>query len=246
MSYTFPMRRSPLLHPLAVLRTTVGLSQQEMGDLVNRAARTIQSIELLKMPLTAELALRIAEATGVDEAWLVEGNPNIPPRKGLTLIQAGKGEGEYTKADYEYYRAYLETAIWSEEKWAATLKKAEAKGDKAKVLELGLRKVEAFSNQKEIIQLIDDFLRNELQLILIHTTRTNDMRLVRWKIRRFLEDLVKEFSIKIPESRISTETLKLAIPIPKSAADVFEVAASKAAKQLEEEKRLHPARRKKH
>ena len=221
------MQRSPLLHPLAVLRTTIGLTQKQLGDLVNRAARTIQSIELTKLPLTDELALRIAEATGVDEAWLAQGNPSLPPRKGLTLIQAGKGEGEYTKADYEFYRAYLETSIWSEAEWAATVKKAQAKGNKAEVLDLGLRKVEAFANQKEIVQLIDDALRNELQLILLHTALTGNMRLVRWKIRRFLEHLAKEFSIKIPESGISTETLKLAIPIPKSSDDVYAVAASK-------------------
>ena len=143
------------------------------------------------------------------------------------MLQAGRGHGEYTKADYEFYRAYLETSIWSEEKWAATVKKAQAKGNKAEVLELGLRKVEAIANQKEIIQLIDDSLRNELQLILLHTAMTGDMRLVRWKIRRFLEDIAKEFSIKIPATGISTETLKLAIPIPKSIDDVYAVAASK-------------------
>jgi transcriptional regulator with XRE-family HTH domain len=230
------MQRSPFLHPLAVLRITAGLTQKKMGDLVNRAARTIQSIELRKMPLTEELALRIAEVTGVDEAWLAEGNPNIPPRKGLTLIQAGRGEGEYTKADYEFYRAYLETSIWSEEEWAATVKKAQAKGNKAEVLDLGLRKVEALANQKEIIQLIDDALRNELQLILLHTVLTRDMRLVRWKIRRFLENLAKEFSLKIPATGISTETLKLAIPIPKSFDEVYAVAASKIKSDMAQKK----------
>jgi len=219
------------MHPLAVLRTTIGITQKQMGDFVNRAARTIQSIELRKMPLTDELALRIAEATGVDEAWLSAGNPETPPRKGLLLRQAGRGEGDYTKADYEFYRAYLETAIWGEGKWAATLKKAEAKGDKSKVVELGLRKLEAFENQKEVIQLLDDSLRTELQLILIATARTNDMRLVRWKIRRFLEDLAKEFSVKIPSTGIATDTLNLATPIPQSIDDVAAVAVSKLAQR---------------
>lgn len=207
------MQRSPLLHPLAVLRTTAGLTQKQLGDFVNRAARTIQSIELLKLPLTEELALRIAEATGVDEAWLFEGNPNIPPRKGLTLIQAGRGEGDYTKADYEFYRAYLETSILSEKEWAATIKKAQAKGNKSEVLDLGLRKVEVLERQTEIIKLIDSALTNELKLILIKTGMSDDMRLVRWKIRRFLEDLAKEFSLEIPKTEISIKSLKLAIPI---------------------------------
>lgn len=230
------MRVSPLLHPLAVLRTTIGITQKQMGDFVNRAARTIQSIELGKMPLTDELALRIAEATGVDEAWLAEGNPTIPPRKGLTLIQAGKGAGEYTKADYEFYRAYVETSVWGDGEWAATLKQAEAKGDKSKVLEIGLRKVEVLEKQNEIVTLIDKSLANELELILIKTRMSGDMRLVRWKARRLLENLAKEFSLEIPKTAISTETLKLAIPIPQSSADVYAVAASNVEREKAKQK----------
>ena len=205
------MRRSPLSHSLAVLRTTIGLTQKEMGDLVHRAARTIQSIELLKLPLTEQLALRIAEATGVDEAWLFEGNPHTPPRKGLPLIQAGRGEGEYTQADYEFYRAYVETRIWTEEAWAATQKKAEVKGNKAQVLQLALRKTEVFEKQRQLINLIDADLKSELGFILLKSAMTDDMRLVRWKIRRFLEGLAKEFSLEVPKTGVSIETLKLAV-----------------------------------
>jgi transcriptional regulator with XRE-family HTH domain len=207
------MRVSPLLHPLAVLRTTIGLTQKQMGDFVNRAARTIQSIELRKMPLTDELALRIAEATGVDEAWLAEGNPNIPPRKGLTLIQAGKGEGEYTKADYEYYRAYVETPMVTTEMLDAAVKEAEARGsDEVDLPIQGFQKVAVRKQQKEIIALIEQDLISQLRLILNLTETTNDMRLVRWKIRRYLEDLAKEFSLDIPQTGISIKALALANP----------------------------------
>ena len=197
------MRVSPLLHPLAVLRTTIGITQKQMGDFVNRAARTIQSIELRKMPLTDELALRIAEATGVDEAWLAEGNPNIPPRKGLTLLAAGKGDGEYTKADYQYYRAYVETKLWDENEWAETLKKAEAKGNKTEVAKLALEKLDAMARQKAMTDLMDQALVAELQLILVETKLNENMRLARWKIRRCLDDLAMEFSIKIPKLKDS-------------------------------------------
>lgn len=197
------MRVSPLLHPLAVLRTTIGLTQKQMGDFVNRAARTIQSIELRKMPLTDELALRIAEVTGVDEAWLAEGNPNIPPRKGVTLLAAGKGDGEYTKADYQYYRAYVETKLWDEKEWAETLKKAEAKGNKTEVAKLALEKLDAMARQKAMTDLMDQALVAELQLILVETKLNENMRLARWKIRRCLEDLATEFSIKIPKLKDS-------------------------------------------
>jgi hypothetical protein len=68
------MRRSSLQHPLAVLRTRLGLGQTEFGDKVGRHWRTIQSIELGKLPLSEKLAERICEETGVNFKWLMKGN----------------------------------------------------------------------------------------------------------------------------------------------------------------------------
>ncbi len=193
------MQRSPLLHSLAILRKIIGLTQQEMGDLVNRAARTIQSIELNKLPLTEELALRIAEATGVDEAWLFAGDPTKPPQKGVTLVNAGKGDGEYTKADYEFYRALVETKLWDKNAFEATLKKAKAEGKQAEVVELIETKMDLMERQTWFVENADKQLITELQLILIQTSLNDNMRLARWRIRRFLDDLAKEFSIEIPK-----------------------------------------------
>jgi transcriptional regulator with XRE-family HTH domain len=216
----YPMRPSPLAHPLAVLRTTIGLTQNQMGALVNRAARTIQSIELGKLPLTEKLALRLAEATGVDEAWLFAGDPQAPPRKGLTLLQAGRGHGVYTREDYEYHRAYLETPILSKDQLTAAIAKAKAEGhDEVDVTALALQKTAVLRKQIEIIELIDSDLVNQLGFILVQTKRTDDMRLVRWKLRRFLEDLAREFSVEIPPTGISVKILELANPKPPPSAE---------------------------
>lgn len=193
------MQRSPLLHPLAILRKTISLTQKEMGDLVNRAARTIQSIELNKLPLTEELALRIAEATGVDEAWLFAGDAKVPPVKGVTLINAGKGDGEYTKADYEFYRALVETKLWDKNAFEERLKKAKAEGKQAEVVGLIEAKVDLMARQQWFVENADKQLLTELQLILAETKLNDNMRLARWRIRRFLDDLAKEFSVEIPK-----------------------------------------------
>jgi transcriptional regulator with XRE-family HTH domain len=209
------MRPSPLAHPLAVLRTTIGLTQKQMGALVDRAARTIQSIELGKLPLTEELALRLAEATGVDEAWLFAGDPQAPLRKGMALLQAGRGRGAYTKEDYEYHRACLETPIVTKDQLAAAIAKAKAEGrDEVDVPVLGLQKSAVRKKQMEIIDLIDRDLVNQLRFILAQTEQTDDMRLVRWKLRRFLEDLAREFSLEIGQTGISIKSLELANPKP--------------------------------
>ena len=96
------MRNSPLRHPLAVLRTTLGLTQREMADLVQRARVTVQAVELGKLPLSEGLAARIAEETGVDVGWLLDGDPAKP---------ALKADGDpYTRADYAGHRASREAA----------------------------------------------------------------------------------------------------------------------------------------
>ena len=80
------------------------------------------------MRLTHSLALRIAKATGVDEAWFFAGDAKVPPAKGLTLMNAGRGKGEDTKADYEFYRALVEIEAKSRDHkaWEATVKNAAA------------------------------------------------------------------------------------------------------------------------
>lgn len=72
------MRRSPLEHPLAVLRTQLGLGQKEFGKMVGRHWRTIQSIELGKLPLSTKLAELICEETGVGFHWLMKGDAGAP------------------------------------------------------------------------------------------------------------------------------------------------------------------------
>ena len=222
------MQRSPLLHPLAILRKTVGLTQKEMGDLVNRAARTIQSIELNKLPLTEELALRIAEATGADEAWLFAGDPSVPPQKGVTLVNAGRGDGEYTKADYEFYRAYVETKLWDDKAFEATLKKAKAEGKQAEVVELIETKVDLMAKQQWFIENADKQLVAEFQLILAETKLNDNLRIARWKIRRFLDDLAKELAIKIPKLKASVGVNEFANFPPTPAEKVATPADSQA------------------
>jgi len=94
------MRNSPLRHPLAVLRTTLGLTQSEMADLVGRSRVTVQAVELGKLPLSEGLAARIAEETGVHVGWLLDGDPAEPALKA--------DGGSYTRADYEQHRAIRE------------------------------------------------------------------------------------------------------------------------------------------
>jgi hypothetical protein len=97
----------------------------------------------------------------------------------------------------------VETKLWDEKEWAETLKKAEAKGNKTEVAKFALEKLDTMARQKAMTDLLDQALVAEFQLILVETKLNENMRLARWKIRRCLDDLATEFSIKIPKLKTS-------------------------------------------
>lgn len=179
------MRRSPLSHPLAVLRTTIGLTQKELGSLVNRAARTIQSIELGKLPLTEELALKTAHETGVDVAWLLAGKPDVPPRRGTSAYGFQRMPlDHYSRRDYEHHRAWLElkpdTKPESEIRQKSSWSMAEVKA-LAKATTLRAR----HRTDRELIK--------SLKQLLEQTAPNPDGDLVRWKVRQALAEFTEEF-----------------------------------------------------
>jgi transcriptional regulator with XRE-family HTH domain len=82
-----------LRHPLAQLRLVLfKMGQKEMAQLVGVSPYLIQSIELRRATLTPEVASRIAEASGCDLGWLLDGDVTKP-------IINYKGE-PYTPADF--------------------------------------------------------------------------------------------------------------------------------------------------
>lgn len=195
------MRISPLLHPLAVLRNTIGLTQKEMGDLVNRAARTIQAVELRKLSLSEDLAMLIAEATGIDVGWLLAGQPSVPPRKGLTAQHMGAGSGVYTKSDYEFHRAFLESPAASREEIERVVQSAipieNQKGEKVVTMSLPVMKGALLVHKKRVMESIDQQMIEALQLLLEKTIVARGGDLVRWKMRRLLLELAEENAVKL-------------------------------------------------
>jgi transcriptional regulator with XRE-family HTH domain len=193
------MRRSPLSHPLAVLRTTIGLTQKEMADLVGRVARTIQSVELNHLPLSQDLATAIAQATGVDAGWLLEGNPDTPPRKGLTAENMGTAAGEYTRSDYEFHRAFIESPVATPEQMEAITREAakhQGKGETV-TIPLPVMKAALLTHKKRMLQSLDQQTLDALKHLLDKTAATKNGDLIRWKIRRFLQTVARENSVKL-------------------------------------------------
>jgi transcriptional regulator with XRE-family HTH domain len=69
---------SNYLHNLARLRKHLRLTQGDIARLVNCAATTIQSIELCRLTLSPDLALKLQYVLGVESGWLLENDLSSP------------------------------------------------------------------------------------------------------------------------------------------------------------------------
>lgn len=126
------MRRSPLRHNLARLRQRqiLNLGQKEVAEMAGCSRATIQSVELVRLPLSEERARRISAATGVHFRWLIENDLDAPiiDAQGrpytlslYELIQAQKKVGssefvqfmihDYAASFYGQIRAVLSSAV---------------------------------------------------------------------------------------------------------------------------------------
>lgn len=73
------------------LRKTLGLTQLQMANLVNKSIQTIQSLEYGRLQPSQHLLERFASETGVAKQWLEKGNPKSPPisERGEVLTKSG-------------------------------------------------------------------------------------------------------------------------------------------------------------
>lgn len=73
------MRKSFLLHPIAVVRDIIGMPQPRFAELTGTGESTLAKIESLRLPLSKEMAIRITNEVGVSTRWLMNGDPKAPP-----------------------------------------------------------------------------------------------------------------------------------------------------------------------
>ena len=213
----FPdMRPSPLRHTLAILRTTIGLTQKQLAGLVDRAPRTIQSIELEHLPLSEDLALRVAHETGVDESWLLQGDTSVPPRRGAALQAIRPAHRPYNREDYEWQRAYNESPAAPQSELADVVRKGPKTGEKSLRLSLPQAKAAVHAARPVLLESADEKLLAAMSHFLKHTIRASDALLVRWKLRRLLETLAAERFIALPSRELGPDST-LAVPrIPRA------------------------------
>src|SRR5258708_18345531 len=73
-------RPSHLRHPLGVLRSIIGKTQQEFALLLgDYSHHTIEAIERGALELSEQLAQEISKKTNISVGWLLRGDPQAPP-----------------------------------------------------------------------------------------------------------------------------------------------------------------------
>ena len=194
------MKPSPLRHPLAILRTMIGLNQTEMAELCGCSSQSIQSVELLRMRLTVKMATKISKATAISLEWLLDGAPEAPARKDPYVPAAGGflgTEQTYSKETFENYRAILEaTRTGGKMKLGRTLV-SQNPNDlpkrefyKADPLQLGRQEIERSD------KLLIKFCGNLLQATLNHRQGL----VLRWHLKNFLRKQCKIYGISVEAS----------------------------------------------
>jgi transcriptional regulator with XRE-family HTH domain len=107
------MRHSSLRHPVAVVRKIIALSQPEFSRLAGIAESTLAKIESLRLPLSKQNAIRIADETGVSARWLLKGNPqDPPPADELRFTRDGKSP-QFDQSVFEKLRGQIEAGTSS-------------------------------------------------------------------------------------------------------------------------------------
>ena len=225
------MRASPFRHPLAFLRHIAGLNQSELADLCGCSNRTIQAVELLKLPLSTKLAMKIADATGVNVAWLLDGDlenvPEVgdyPVRKhflqGAVIPRGNRNLDEYGQALYQIVKSpadkrHLDSSVFTRSLFRThrelleSSKVADLAADTSKPKASPRRRTKneenALADLKKTDASIIDLCRNLLQ----DTRGSRDKYIVRWQVKKFLNNLISH----IPQGKsLESESMKKKVP----------------------------------
>jgi len=84
---------------LALLRATIGQTQQEFAELVGCSLPTIRAIEQRKLALSEKLAQKLSDETGVRISWLLDGDATRPPSDANEVL--------VTKESFEQHQVNL-------------------------------------------------------------------------------------------------------------------------------------------
>lgn len=201
------MRPSPFRHPLAVLRSIAGITQKELATISGCSTPTIQAVELGKLKLSESLALKIAHATGVDVAWLLDGDPAVEPRMGVVAPWQEKDGSEYDRGHYEYYRSFIEAKAYTFEEYKPL--EAELNRTNWQNTPPGVQKAQHLWEMAQVMQGADKQLSLCLEKLLHETCDRDSGPIVRWKIRRLFEELGREHSVKLQVLPTREEALKV-------------------------------------
>ena len=219
------MRLSPLRHPVAVLRNLIGLGQKDLADLSACSPRTIQAVELLKLPLSTKLAQKISEATGVSLEWLLDGNCEAPPQK-AALFTPGRPYFDSRNPDTETNQTYnlesfeLHRAI-IEERLDPRLQVQECRTlvpeNPDELPGREFYEADPKSLGREMIGRTDRLLIRLCEQLLQGTRDNEQVLVVRWQLKKFLHAQCTRYGVPIEKAEVASAKRSEGARLPEDA-----------------------------
>jgi transcriptional regulator with XRE-family HTH domain len=169
----------------------IGLNQTEMADLCGCSPQTIQSVELLRMPLSGKVATKISEATGINLEWLMAGDCAAPPQKAeffptpvyFDSWNDDEADSTYSIDSFAKYRSFVEASVLLRPP------------DERPECELTMGK--AAQRRLELLDLQDKLLLRFCAQVLKDTQKHQRASLMRWQLKKFLLDQCKRYEVSI-------------------------------------------------
>jgi hypothetical protein len=111
----------------------------------------------------------------------------------------GAASGEYTRSDYEFHRAFMESPVATPQQMEAVTREAARHRGKGQMVTMSLPVMKAamLTHKKRMLQALDQQTLDALKHFLDKTATTKNGDLARWKIRRFLQTIAAENSVKL-------------------------------------------------
>jgi transcriptional regulator with XRE-family HTH domain len=98
------MRTSSRKTTAAVLRSIIGIKNQDMAERCGCSVDTIRSVEIGRLKLSEKLATKMFHETGISPEWLLNGDPSAPPisRSGDPYTRAKFDQAQASKLKNHY------------------------------------------------------------------------------------------------------------------------------------------------
>ena len=136
----------------------------------------------------------------------------MKPRGRIELLVLREKMGPYTKEDFEWQRAYNESPMAPPKEMEEAVKRDLETGDGSSGMTLPQMKAAMVAVKPILMEEMNRNLLRAMKHLLKETTMEPTALLMRWKLRRLMEEMAKELDVELPWPGPEEENDQLARP----------------------------------